>query len=111
MVDTLPVVFRTERHGPFAGTVTAVFPTLPSNTMPDMVCYAHVGQHGSCSIGWYSGTRPAYGDEYAPLLAELRSIYERSDDPDRVQLLVCQRTTPQMFAERRAALGRRRATA
>jgi hypothetical protein len=68
-----PVIFRTERSGYFKGDVTACFPTIPGN--PGMAtCYAHVGQHGSYSWGWYRTTRLATPDEYADLLAELVSL-------------------------------------
>lgn len=61
------VVFRWD-----AGEVTAVFPTEPGDfTGYDMVCYAHIGQHGSCAKEWYFCTRPAKPEEYAELKAEL----------------------------------------
>jgi hypothetical protein len=36
-----------------------------------MVCYAHVGQHSSCSVEWYSRTSAAEPSEYAALKSEL----------------------------------------
>lgn len=67
------VLFRTERHGPFAGDVTAVFPGIPGS--PNMwTCYAHVGQHSSCSPAWVRMTRNARYAEYAGLLKELHAI-------------------------------------
>lgn len=81
----LPVIFRKVDND-----VTAFFPTevWGYQTMP---CYAHVGQHGGASFGWYNVTRAASPDEYADLLAELRRIYEQGDDP--VRLVVYQRMT------------------
>ena len=76
-LDELPIIFRAERAGDFAGEITAVFPTLPGTNDPaTFTIYAHVGQHGSGGRDWYAGTRPATESEAAPLLAELRSIYE-----------------------------------
>lgn len=71
----IPVIFRADRHGDFRGEVTAVLPTLEANRHM-AVCYAHIGQHGECSIDWYRATRPAKPDEYASLLRELQGIYE-----------------------------------
>lgn len=104
---TLPVIFRAERSGQFKGTVTAVFPTLPgTSNYYTATCYAHVGQHGVCSREWYNGTRAATPAEYADLLAELRRIYERDDDPDAVRLVITQRWTRHHDVARRAELDR-----
>ncbi len=95
--DVLPVIFRAERSGDFKGDVTAVFPTLPHDTQGrHLTIYAHVGQHGGGSFGWYHGTRAAKPDEWADLEAELRGIYERAfTDGDPVYLLQpAQRMTP-----------------
>lgn len=75
----IPVIFRAQKSGPFKGDVTAVFPTLEA-TSGHLVCYAHIGQHGECSHGWYRTTRPATEDEYRDLLRELRGIYEQDGD-------------------------------
>lgn len=105
--EALPVIFRADRAGDFKGDVTAVFPTLPGTSAPyTATCYAHVGQHGSCSPDWYRQTRAAKPDEFAPLLAELRSIYERADDPEAVRLVIVKRWTRHHDATRRAALAR-----
>jgi hypothetical protein len=80
-MKTLPIIFRADRSGDFKGEVTAVFPTLPSDYHGRlMTCYAHIGQHGSCSLDWYHGTLPAKPAEYEALLRELRGIYETGDD-------------------------------
>lgn len=82
-LEVLPVIFRAERSGDFKGDVTAVFPTLPSDSNGStFTVYAHVGQHGSGSFTWYHGTRAAKPAEFADLLAELESIYGRKLAPD-----------------------------
>jgi len=91
-MERLNVIFRAERAGPYKGEVTAVFPSIPSDYHGGTLCYARIGQHGGCSDGWYRKTRPAMPEEYAPLLAELRGIYETGDDA--VQLVVRTRRTP-----------------
>lgn len=98
-MQTLPVIFRTPRHGPFAGQVTAYFPTLPgTRAAHTCTCYAHVGQHGVAAYGCYQLERLATPDEYADLLRELTGIY------DDVRLSVIKRWTKAHDAERRAAL-------
>ena len=104
--QSVPVLFRadrTQRGG--AGDrieITAVFPTLPGTNDPDtMTCYAHVGQHGTCSVDWCrDNTRPAIESEYAPLKSELESLGYVLD--------VRQRITSEMGAMRRAALRKSR---
>lgn len=68
--EKLDVLFRFSR-----GEVSAVFPSECGANECDMTCYAHVGQHGSCSQGWYITTRKAKPEQYAALLAELNQIY------------------------------------
>ena len=95
----LPVIFRAERRG---GDITAVFPTICADyNGREMQCYAHVGQHGGCDLGWYNSTRAAKPDEYAPLLAELESIYGHKLAADDVayRLQVFQRMQPAHRAE------------
>jgi hypothetical protein len=71
--ETVIVLFRIDRSGTDR-QITAVFPELETCS-GFMTCYAHVGQHGSCSLGWMHGsTRPATPAEYKALAAELRSI-------------------------------------
>ena len=63
----IPVLFRIDK----SGEVTAVLPTIPgSHGM--MTCYAHVGQHSSCSREWYNTTTPATPFDYSDLFDELR---------------------------------------
>lgn len=105
---SLPVIFRAEwNDSPKTGNVhvTAVLPTLPGTRDPwTATCYAHVGQHGSCSRQWYWTTRPATEAESADLLAELRGIYSRPDDPEAVDLIPVKRWTRHHDAARRAEL-------
>ena len=87
-MDSVRVIFRAERAGPFKGYLTAVFPDDPER--PGFLsCYAHIGQHSTGSLGWYQKTRAATEAEYADLLAELRGIYETG--PDAVRLVVSKR--------------------
>lgn len=94
--DSVPVLFRVNKRGQFKGTVTAVFPTLPGSP-GYLMCYAHIGQHASCSKHWIADTRPAKPEEYAALKRELES------EPFRYVLRVVQRISRQMDNERIAA--------
>ncbi len=86
----VPVIFRVDKQG----EVTAVFPTLQGTSPKDFTVYAHVGQHGTGSKGWYHTTRAAKPEEYKDLLSELRVIYEDGppdDDGSYVTLRVVSR--------------------
>lgn len=86
--ESLPVMFRKCQDG----EVLAVFPTEPySRSRPYAVsCYAHVGQHSGADWDYVmTKTKPAKPEEYAPLLRELKGIYE--SEPDAVTLKVIQR--------------------
>jgi len=61
------VIFRMDR-----GEVVAVFPDQVERN-GDVGCYAHMGQHSSCSRDWYATTKAATEAEYAPLKRELES--------------------------------------
>lgn len=53
--------------------VTAVF--VDYGTDGSKECYAHNGQHGTCSVDWLKETcRPATYAEYAPLYRELTDM-------------------------------------
>ena len=94
--DETPVLFRFDH-----GEVTAIFPTIPGTNDPaTMTCYAHIGQHGSCSVGWIRTTRPATEAEYADLKAELETA------PFGYRLKVCRRIQPAHRAARMAELNR-----
>ena len=75
MIEITPVLFRVKRGRQYVDDgVTAVFPCDPSDYAGDeMSCYAHVGQHGSCTVGWYHTTRAAKPEEYASLQKELEA--------------------------------------
>lgn len=90
-----PVLFRRDKPGTHSDEVTAVFPTLPGSPRM-MTCYAHIGQHGSCSPEWLrNDTVPATPEEYAPLKRELESI--------GYMLRVVHRVSRQMDQTRHAA--------
>ena len=75
-MDTLTatdVVFRIDN----TGEVTAVF--------SDLTCYAHVGQHATCTRQWLRNTKPATEAQYADLKRELESA------PYSYSLRVCKR--------------------
>ncbi len=97
-MEKLPVIFRRPRSKSMfeIDGVTAVFPTLPwNNSGGDFTIYAHIGQHGGASHGWYYETRAAKPEEYSDLLRELQRIYSRPDDPEAVELVIYKRMTPQ----------------
>ncbi|WP_280426775.1 hypothetical protein [Nocardia carnea] len=52
--------------------VTAVF--IDKSVRGGFIAYAHVGQHTWVHEQWVKEQRPATPEEYAPLLAELRSM-------------------------------------
>ena len=80
-MDKLNVVFRVESNG----DVLAVFPSIPADYHGSMLCYAHIGQHGGCSNNYYyRNTKPATPEQYAPLLNELRGIYENGENAVRL---------------------------
>ena len=69
------VAFRTEKSGDFKGEVTAVFSGSGRHTAYELDCYAHNGQHGTCTQAWLTDhTRAATEEEYADLLRELEAI-------------------------------------
>ena len=80
--DTVYVVFRKERKPTeddifYGNDVTAFIygEGIPVN-YGKVMCYQHVGQHGEASLEYYNSLKPASPDEYADLLAELKSIYD-----------------------------------
>lgn len=93
--EETPVLFRVHRSPKkYGDDVTAVFPCEPGtcdgNTMS---CYAHIGQHGQCSLAWYYDTRPATPEQYADLQRELEAapygyrlkVYQRINSKLREQ--------------------------
>ncbi len=98
----VPVLFRVDARGDFKGSVTAVFPTLPGSP-GCMTCYARVGQHSSCSLGWVmASTRPATPEEFAALKRELESA------PFHYRLRVVKRISQAMRDARNAEENRSR---
>jgi hypothetical protein len=67
-MKTQRVIFRKWKGN---GDVIAYFPDQPDG--PFIMSYQHVGQHGGATYP-NRDTIPATPEEYAPLLAELRSI-------------------------------------
>jgi hypothetical protein len=80
-IEFTRVIFRADRRKDFE--VTAMLPDQSAN-QGRLCYYAHIGQHGEASYAWYHTTRAATPKEYAPLLAELRRIYEAEPDPVRL---------------------------
>ena len=80
--DTVYVVFRKEKNPTedeiFYGNDVTAF--IYGNGIPvrygNIMCYQHIGQHSEASLDYYNSTKPATPDEYADLLAELKSIYD-----------------------------------
>lgn len=55
--------------------VLAVFPDqIENNRTGALLCYAHIGQHSSCTKEYLAKCRPAKAREYKDLLAELKSV-------------------------------------
>lgn len=89
------VIFR--HH---SGETFAVFPAEAQDIYGNMLCYAHIGQHGTCSDEYYRESRPATDEEIAPLLAELKRVYEGDI------LHVMKRRTQTAIAQNRATTRR-----
>lgn len=70
IIEKLKVIYRKEA----GGGIVAFLPELPA-ARGNVVCYAHIGQHGEASIEYYHSTREALPSEYAPLHDELKGIY------------------------------------
>lgn len=66
----LKVIYRKDSDG----KIIAFLPELSAN-VGNIVCYAHIGQHGEASIEYYHGTEKALPSEYEPLHKELKRIY------------------------------------
>lgn len=61
--------------------VTAVFiDEISHHSRLEVMCYAHLGQHGSCCLTWlYGSTKPASSDAYDVLYNELTHIIGYDD--------------------------------
>lgn len=96
--ETTPVLFRMAKDGD-GEYLTAVFPAdAGTNDVNTMSCFAHVGQHGSCSVDWYRGTWPALPAQYHELARELEAA------PYRYRLKIRQRMSQTDQAKRREQL-------
>ena len=85
--------------------VTAFFPTEPANyDGTTMTCYAHIGQHGGASFGFFWSGKKCKPEEYKDLLEELDGIY--MSEPDPMELVVYQRMTAKHRDEFRAEVNR-----
>ena len=57
------------------GEIIAVMPyELGTNDPLTMLCYQHIGQHGSCHASWVQTQKKAQPEEYGQLLSELESL-------------------------------------
>jgi len=67
------VIFR--RHKT-SEEIMAIFPQLPGSPATNScICYAHIGQHGTCFVNLIvKASVPLSEDEYAPLKKELEDI-------------------------------------
>ena len=63
------VVFRRERNGEILAVFDEIF-----DINYNLASYAHIGQHGGCSLEYYRRTKPATAGEYQNLLNELKQI-------------------------------------
>ena len=70
MKNSTKVIFRKCNDG----DILSVFPEIASNYAKDLLCYQHIGQHGSCTWSYVlSDSKPCTDSEYKPLLDELIS--------------------------------------
>ena len=60
----------------FRGEIIAIVGHIDACTA---LCYAHDGQHCELDRRMITRARNATREEYAPLLAELKSVYRRTD--------------------------------
>lgn len=66
------VIFRKHKDG----NVVAIFPYEINSNVGDVVCYEHIGQHGSGDLNYLpANTSPASPSEYIHLKRELRNLY------------------------------------
>ena len=70
ITDKVKVIFRKDE----GGEVVAFLPELPA-ARGNIVCYAHIGQHGEASMDYYNSTQTASPEEYNALYEELKAVY------------------------------------
>lgn len=69
-IETIDVAFAVEPEG----SIVAIMPEAPGSVgrPNECICYAHIGQHSSGDIGYFTDNcRQATPAEHAELLAEL----------------------------------------
>jgi hypothetical protein len=89
--ETLPVIFRKFKDG----EVIAFFPTMVESFSPwECGSYMHIGQHSVASTELITLLDKCNINEYAPLLNELKTIY------DHVQLEVVNRSNKTYYNSR-----------
>jgi len=93
------IVFRKDR----TGEITAVFLNeINHHSRLELVCYAHMGQHGGCSIGWLYETEPAKPKDYQSLLKELVDVIGYKDLKIKTRLPKYQNTIATIVKEQKA---------
>lgn len=74
-MEKVKVIFRKEYNEyTKEWEVIAFFPEFEVR-YGNIVCYRHIGQHGTADILYYHTTKKASPDEYAELFKELKSVY------------------------------------
>lgn len=74
-MEKVKVIFRKEYNEyTKKWDVIAFFPEFRVR-YGNIVCYAHIGQHGEADILYYRTTKKTSPDEYAELFKELKSVY------------------------------------
>lgn len=75
-MEKVKVIFRKSKN-PYTKEyeVIAFFPEIEVN-YGRIMSYMHMGQHGEADLGFYYETKKATGEEYEPLLNELKTIYD-----------------------------------
>lgn len=74
--EVTKVIFKMARYSDCSGKeVLAFFPGASANP-GNVMCYAHVGQHGEASYDFYlKNCRPCSEKEYRPLKKELENLF------------------------------------
>jgi hypothetical protein len=66
-MKSIEIIFRFWKN-----VVIALFPYIIDNNRGDVMCYQHIGQHGSADYGYIiESSKPATKEQYQPLLNEL----------------------------------------
>lgn len=70
-MEKVKLIFRKTK----SGEVIAFFPEFHVQR-GNIMSYMHIGQHGEASLDFYYSTKKANAQEYAPLLNELKVVYD-----------------------------------